>query len=561
MKTMRTVSRPFRALLAAALLLISPASAVAQALTQDTTWSGTVELSQSVDVPAGITLTIEAGTTVLLRQDVSIRIAGRLLAEGTEGASIRFTRQAAGVTWGRLIFVQASDSRLTRCIVEFSNSVGDHKDYYDDHDQDCNPVTVRPPRSYHEAVVIIASHVDLEDCTFQNLPSASATAEGDAIAVISDDPQSPGAATATIRGCQFLSIGQGIHTRYSYVLVEDCYFTGHHGDNDDVDLYGESTPPPLIQNNVLVNPGHDDMINPTRCSAIIIGNIVAGGDDHGIVLRDRCDPVVMNNVIYDCSSAGIAVQNTCDALLVNNTIVNCARGVRFFDHTGRWGLPYCLEPGSGSATVINCIIWDCPTSFELTESPSVEDHGSHVTVSHCDIDGGQGSVSVSGASSTVAWGDGNVSVDPLFVNAAAGDLRLRQGSPVIDIGTLDRAPGSDLDGNQRPCGEGVDLGAFELGDCGGPPVVRFRRGDINGDGTEDISDPVFLLLSLFASLGEPTCMKSADTNDSGTLDIADVIFSLQHLFTDGDPPAAPGASCGTDPTEDELTCDSQEACR
>jgi hypothetical protein len=290
MKTLRTVRFPSLTLLAALLVAI-PASATAQALTEDTTWSGTVVVDRTLEVPTGITLKIDAGTTVLMKQAVSLRVAGRLLAEGTEAAPIRFTRQAAGITWGRLMFVKASDSRLVHCTVEFSNSAGDHKDYYDNRDQNCNPVTTRPPRSYHEAVVIIASHVDLEGCTFQKLPDTSAGAEGDAIAVISDDPENPGEATANIRGCQFLSIGQGIHTRYSYVLVEDCYFTGHRGDNDDVDLYGESTPPPLIQDNVLINPDHDDMINPTRCSAIIIGNIVAGSDDRDeqrdLRLRER----------------------------------------------------------------------------------------------------------------------------------------------------------------------------------------------------------------------------------------------------------------------------------
>ena len=38
---------------------------------------------------------------------------------------------------------------------------------------------------------------------------------------------------------------------------------------------------------------------------IIIGNIIAGSDDHGVVLRDKCSPIVMNNLIYDCSSGGI----------------------------------------------------------------------------------------------------------------------------------------------------------------------------------------------------------------------------------------------------------------
>ncbi len=392
-------------------------------LTEDTTWLGTntYDLKSTVVVPEGVVLTIEPGCVVEMHSGVGINVYGRLLAEGTESEPIRFTHDAAGTAWERIMFVDADDSRLVHCIIEYSDCEGDHKDYYDD---DCDAQTPLPPRNYFQAVVAIASHVDIEGCVFQNLPSNSGNREGDAIAIISDDVDHPGDATANIIACQFLSIGQGVHTRFSYVLVEDCYFTGHHGDNDDIDLYGESDPPPLILNNVMLNPAHDDMINPTRCSAVIIGNIIGGSDDHGVVLRDKSSPVMINNLIFNCSSAGIAVQNQCDALLINNTIVNCRRGIRFFDHKDRRGPPYCLFPGSGKATIVNCIIRDCPTSLLLTDSPWEGDRGSHATVRFCNIEGGLDGTSVS-ANSTLAWDEGNIDEDPLFADAAGEDFHLK----------------------------------------------------------------------------------------------------------------------------------------
>ncbi len=403
------------------ILYISPSNYIGGELGQDTTWSGAVVLEDTVTVPAGIILTIEPGTLVMMQDSVAITVYGQLLSEGTEDKPIRFTRYAEGTNWKNLMFVDANDSRLTHCIIEYADCTGDHKDYYDD---DCDAQTPLPSRTYHEAVVALASHLDMENCTFQNLPNEGTHGEGDAIAIISDDPEHPGPATSYISGCSFIGIGQGVHTRFSYVLVEDCYFTGHNGDNDDIDLYGESTPAPLIRNNIMINPHHDDMINPTRCSAILIGNIIAGCDDHGIVLRDKCNPVLINNIIYDCSSAGIAVQNQCDALLINNTIVDCSRGIRFFDHTGRWGPPYCLYPGSGTATLINCIIWDCPTSMDLDDSPYEEDRGSHITLINCNIEGGQSTASIS-SNSTATWGDGNIQVNPLFADQANGDFHLK----------------------------------------------------------------------------------------------------------------------------------------
>lgn len=532
-----------------------------ETIATDTTWSGSVAIDTSVEVPRGVTLTVEAGASLLLGEGVVLEVRGRLLALGTEPSPILFTRSEPGAEWGRVLLRGAEEAVFRHCVFEFSRSTGDHKDYYDDKDADCAPVEgERPPRDYHETLVAIACDVRIEDSTFRNLPRAGG--EGDAIAIISDDPELPGRASGVIARCDFLEIGQGVHTRYAHVLVDECFFTGHHGDNDDVDLYGESDPPPVIRRSVFVDPEHDDMINPTRCSAIIEDNIIAGSDDHGIVLRDRCDPVLINNLIYDCRSAGVAVQNTCDALLINNTIHDCARGVRFFDHTGRWGLPYCLVPGSGRATLINTVIAGCPTPLLLTESPAVADPGSHVVVRSCVIEGGRAAISISGEGSTVTWGDGNIDGDPGFVSPEDGDYRPADGSILVDAGTSDGAPDHDLAGDPRPCGEGTDVGAYERGGPHCPPAdVPFRRGDANADGDVDVSDPVFVLLHLFAGGMDPACQASLDADDSGALDISDAVLLLGFLFRGGDAPPAPGArTCGVDPTEDGLTCRAYHDC-
>ncbi|MDT8300551.1 MAG: right-handed parallel beta-helix repeat-containing protein [Sedimentisphaerales bacterium] len=432
-------------------------------LTHDTTWSGIHIIEDAVVVPAGIVLSIEPGTVVSMKNAAELIVYGQLLAEGTESEPIRFTRFERGTSWKNIMFIKAADSRLVHCIIEYADSEGAHQDYYEP-----------GPRTYHEAVVVLASHVDFEKCTFQKLPDDGANADGDAIAVISDDQDYPGDATANIRGCQFLSIGQGVHTRYSYVLVEGCYFTGKRGDNDDVDLYGESLPAPLIKNNLFLNPQHDDMINPTKCSAVIVGNIIGGCDDHGIVLRDKCYPVLMNNVIYDCRNAGVAIENSCEALLVNNTIFDCGRGLRLFD-LGRAGPPYYLTPGGGTATVINCIIWDCPQPVTLNDSSNTdaEDRGSHITINYSDIEGGQNGVSISGSYSTLTWGPGNISAEPLFAAPAAGDFHLKSEagrwdlnstswvkdditSPCIDAGD----PNSEWTSEIWPHGERINMGAY-----------------------------------------------------------------------------------------------------
>ena len=101
-------------------------------LTDDESWSGTVEVVDDLLVPPGVTLTIRAGTTVRVRRaDTSrtepefldngteILVRGRLVAEGREGAPIIFGPSGPPVetgdpAWGG-IFFDGGEGRLRHC--------------------------------------------------------------------------------------------------------------------------------------------------------------------------------------------------------------------------------------------------------------------------------------------------------------------------------------------------------------------------------------------------------------------------------------------------------------
>jgi parallel beta-helix repeat protein len=413
---------------------------------------------------------------VRFRQGCGLTINGRLLADGAQDSPITFTRYPGDTTWERLKFIDAGDSRLTHCIIEYCNSVGDHKDYYP---VSCGPPPVFAARNYHEAVVVLASHVEFDGCSFTNLPDASAAAEGDALAIISDDADHPGTASATVRNSHFIHIGQGVHTRYAYVLVEGCDFRDKHGDNDDVDLYGESTPVSIIRSNRFLYPSYDDRINPTRSSALIYGNTIYGSTDHGIVLRDVGNPVVFNNVLYACSAGGICVQNGCEALILNNTLVNCPSAIKMFDHLDRIAPPYCLTPASGKATLANNIIWNSTPAFNLAGNA----FGTLYThVSYSDIQGGTSNASL-GTKGVLMGGPGNFNLDPRFANSASTNFHLTAGSPCIDAGTnLAGFMASDFESTPRPLdGNGVDGPAFDVGAY----EFLLAAADSNNDGIPD----------------------------------------------------------------------------
>ena len=60
-------------------------------------------------------------------------------------------------------------------------------------------------------------------------------------------------------------------------------------------------------------------------------------------------------------------------------------------------------------------------------------------------------------------GCGSITNNPLFVDAAAGDYRLRPDSPCVNAGANDYVQGEkDIAGNVRIYGSSVDMGAYEL---------------------------------------------------------------------------------------------------
>jgi hypothetical protein len=83
---------------------------------------------------------------------------------------------------------------------------------------------------------------------------------------------------------------------------------------------------------------------------------------------------------------------------------------------------------------------------------------------------------------------------------------------------------------------------------------RFIRGDANGDGVLDISDPLRILGYLFLGDPEPPCLDAADSSDEGELSISSALRVLFFLFQGGASPPAPFPACGADPTPDALGC-------
>jgi len=57
----------------------------------------------------------------------------------------------------------------------------------------------------------------------------------------------------------------------------------------------------------------------------------------------------------------------------------------------------------------------------------------------------------------------SIAADPLFVDIENDDYRLQSNSPAIDAANPDKSPSLDVQGAQRPWGQGYDIGPYEYG--------------------------------------------------------------------------------------------------
>jgi hypothetical protein len=196
----------------------------------------------------------------------------------------------------------------------------------------------------------------------------------------------------------------------------------------------------------------------------------------------RCDGVIQNNLIYGNTGdygGGLAF---CEGVIQNNTVWGNAN----------FGIYSCNGP------VVNCVVWG------NNASTGDQVYGGSTPSYSCIQDwlGGE---------------DGNIALDPRFVDPINGDFHLLPDSPCIDRGGTVSTLAEDFEGDPRPCdissvsggdGSGFDIGADEY--------IPF--GDIDKNGHVDAVD-VQLVINAALGLTVPC---DCDVNKDGPVDAVDV---------------------------------------
>jgi hypothetical protein len=138
--------------------------------------------------------------------------------------------------------------------------------------------------------------------------------------------------------------------------------------------------------------------------------------------------------------------------IINNTLYHNGYDWKTGAETG-WGGGIIADNPQAQNVLIRNNIASQNLTFQIAVAVNVPQGG--LKVDHNLIDGYR-------SYEEEIYGEDYVEGNPLFIDPANGDFHLQQISPAIDAGTEVDAPGVDFEGDLRPQGIGIDVGADEV---------------------------------------------------------------------------------------------------
>jgi hypothetical protein len=359
----------------------APAFVVGGTLSSNTTWTpslGEIHVIADVVVPTNVTLSMAPGTVVRLTNDVSIiaQAGGGIEILGSETNKVFFSRLNGTNNWGQLS-ARGTNASLT---VLHAEIVGGQTSVY------TNATALFEDSYFHDYGVLGASGS-------ANNPILLTQFAG----------------SVTVRRCHFQEYYETLF-RYGVTTIEDSLFENIHGDGIDFDF---AVPGSAIRR-CTVRHGNGINIDAVDIGSFSDGVVIEDclmldfPFDKGVSIGEHSQNITVRNCVIYGVESGVAVKDSSVATIYNNTLVDSDYGLRLYEKIA--------GEGGGHATAYNNIIWSNTNSISLA-------NGSTITVSYSDV-----------AGTGIYPGTNNLNADPLFLDAAARDYRLRSNSPCIGAG-------------------------------------------------------------------------------------------------------------------------------
>lgn len=370
----------------------NPFTLLGGTLTASTTLSpslGTILVFTNVIVPGGITLTIEAGTTIKLTNSASIRASadGTIDIAGTAERPVLLTRMNGPNVWGEIAAAGANSS-----------------------------LTIRHAEITGGAVKFRSGATGLmEDCYVHDYKSGTTPIAG-----------CTSAASVTVRRCHFNVYHETLF-QFTLVLIEDSLFENANNPSSDA-LDFDGAPAGSIIRRCTFRHGPEDNTDAIDLGSGTQGTLVEDclmfdfPTDKGVSIGEDSFAILIRNcLMYGCDS-GIAVKDNCTAIVYDCTIVDNDFGFRNYNKAN----PASPTGGGHITNSYNNILWNNGTNVSLLNA-------STLVADHSDI----GLPNVIPVAGDFIASD-NLEADPLFVSPTLPmgrrDYRLLPGSPCLGTG-------------------------------------------------------------------------------------------------------------------------------
>ncbi len=229
----------------------------------------------------------------------------------------------------------------------------------------------------------------------------------------------------------------------------------------------------VIKNN-MVSPMRIKMNNIDEQTSAYISNIVIRNGEWGYAGLNGNSCTFPNFYVSNLLMSGNDIEYDETGFPLSFSLMSIAYGLNCYMTNCTFACNSADIPEVSGAIILgdecnleiyNSIVYDNEVSYSILNAGSIPGH--YLKVENCLIENGINGIYGVNSTNELIWDyEDNLNCDPQFVGAGNHPQSLCENSPCVDAGTLDlpdglELPETDIAGNLRIWGHGIDMGAYE----------------------------------------------------------------------------------------------------